>query len=93
MTLHVEVTAQDIATGHHRSCDHCPVALATTRALRYAGNVSASATASRSFMQLWSRDGAVVTLLMPAEVKTWVAAFDVYDPVESFTFELAIPLL
>ena len=89
--LHVSIVPQNLERGRQLDCAHCPVALATTRALR-AHNLSLSAEAA--YLGITIFDGARFkrwTVPTPAKVSIWMRDFDNGLQVEPIEFDLPIP--
>ena len=89
--LHVAMVPHNLERGRQLDCAHCPVALATTRALRV-HNLSLSAEAAylgitifdQARFQRW-------TVPTPAKVSIWMRDFDNGRQVAPIEFDLPIP--
>lgn len=84
MTIHVDVTEDDILDGQRGSSNFCPVALALNRAL----NVESAAVGGR-FITFW-KGYHFYHHRIPNELTEWVKNFDAANPVDPFTMELVI---
>lgn len=89
--IHVDVTADDIASGKESDCAHCPVARAIGRALRDINhNLGAEAAYlgitiySAGRFRRWH-------VTPPVVVSFWMRDFDMGRVVPPFAFRLEIP--
>jgi hypothetical protein len=84
----ISVTQHDIDHGHARSVFSCPVALAVTRALgfEHAGRV----TIGRGTSCIECAPGEIRIVSLPYSVHLFTRAFDNYELVEPFEFELSL---
>jgi hypothetical protein len=76
--MRIEVTEWDIRYGLKGNCSFCPVAIAMTSALQRRVHV---AVTSGQFHDTWG------AFRLPAEVSSFIRAFDAGNPVEPFAFE------
>lgn len=84
MSVHIEVTAQDIADGARGESDSCPIALAVERTLGVVPHVS------EFDVSLGGRfDEAIVDL--PDEAVDFIADFDAGLRPGPFAFDLEVP--
>lgn len=84
----ISVTAGHITKGYPGDCALCPVALAITDALP---GLAYLAIHYQDIDVGPRPDEDVITIEMPAAVRDFIRAFDAFDPVEPFTFELDYP--
>ena len=90
-TIHVEVTQEDIASGVTFDCSKCPIARASTRALRIAGVPAEIDAAYLGITVRATRDLRKHTISTPTRVSRWMRDFDLGKPVQPFAFDLEIP--
>jgi hypothetical protein len=93
--VRVRVTARDIALGHRRNCQACPVALALTRHLADGYYVNVAPDGGGVFAT--SSDGPeryVGSFRLPTKVKKFIEAFDAGRELcaKAFAFNLPLPL-
>jgi len=84
MKVHVEVTAEDIATGEPSDYSQCPIALALKRAVP-----GCDPYVSTVLLSLNGRHG--IQAFIPTCVSMFIMDFDDGDPVDPFAFDLEIP--
>lgn len=93
MTLHITVTAEDIALGGSNAGD-CPVALAIKRAATEAGYAEARAAVNSSYFWLTYTAEAVTGVhvdISKTTASAWVRAYDDGMPVKPFEFDVEVP--
>lgn len=84
MTVHVEVTEEDIANGQPFNCGKCPVALALSRAVP-----GCKPFVGFAYFRLDAGHGRLSRL--PERVIRFIGRFDGRDLARPFSFDLEIP--
>ncbi len=81
-TVHVEVTAQDIAKGRKFGCTTCPVALAVARV------TGGQCYVGGGYLDVF---GVYEVIEHTDRVAAFIEQFDGGEPVQPFEFDLTIP--
>jgi len=92
MTLHVSVTAEDIAAGHPIMACGCPLSRAIRRALKAMDTRFAhiQAAVTQIDVTFFNVSPLPPLAVLPAEASRFVSAFDLQKPVQPFEFDLEI---
>jgi hypothetical protein len=90
-TVRIEVTADDIAEGRRHSCERCPIALATRRALRAHPHLGFHGAFFGAIGFYTLELDSIEFLPSPEIAKHFVRDFDCGDPVAPFAFDQPIP--
>lgn len=83
MTVQVDVTADDIAHGVRKDCDHCPIARAITRALP---GYTVEVSRTYAFACKGQEPGLYADL--PGQATKFISQFDAERAVKPLSFEL-----
>ncbi len=92
MTLHISVTAEDIALGGF-GAGNCPVALASQRALVEAGNSDLIVSVTQAYIRFRtiSNVEGVKVDIEGTTAAAWIKSYDDGKPVLPFEFDIEVP--